>query len=275
MSLEGIPKILYKYRSFQEDVKENMRYQRKALVNGELYFASHKQLNDPFDLKIRKRLELMPEKDIILHGVYYLAQNNREASFSSLWNVSEQKYKENIGINPDCFRDMSISGIESMNNSIDRGIACLSERNDDILMWAHYGNSNQGFCIGYNSDKLDTLIENNFISGIFKVHYFEEFPEIKPFIGNSNDFILKRFASKSNKWSYEKEWRIIIHDHTRYVLQIPNEIVEEIILGSNVLPESEKQILSIQKQKYPHAKVFKVEPDDSEFKLNVKAYKYQ
>jgi len=272
MSLQGIPKILYKYRSFQEDVKENMRYQRKALVEGELYFASHKLLNDPFDLRIRKRYELMPEKDIILHGAYYLAQNNREASFSSLWNVSEQKYNENIDNNPEYLRDMSISEIEEMNNSIDRGIACFSERNDDILMWAHYGNSNQGFCIGYNSDKLNSIIEDKFISGIFQVHYFEEFPEIKPFIGHNSDFILKRFASKSNKWSYEKEWRIIIHDFSSYVLKIPNDVVEEIVLGSNVLPETEKEILAIQKQKYPNAKVFKIEPDDSEFKLNILPY---
>ncbi|BBE17326.1 hypothetical protein AQPE_1475 [Aquipluma nitroreducens] len=33
-----------------------------------------------------------------------------------------------------------------------------------------------------------------------------------------------------------------------------------------------RKMLPIQQKKYPHAKVFKVEPDDSEFKLNVIPY---
>jgi len=84
MSLDGIPKILYKYRSFQEDVKKTKRYQRKALVDGELYFTDHERLNDPFDMKIRKKFELLPDDDKLLNIAYHLAKRNGDLSFSSL-----------------------------------------------------------------------------------------------------------------------------------------------------------------------------------------------
>jgi len=273
MEQEELPKILYKYRSFQENIK-GTRYQKESFENSTLYFASQKELNDPFDLKIRKKLELMPREDIILKHLYYRGRVERNKNFDSLWKIADLEYKQNIVKDKDHYINMSLLDLEEWGKAIDRRIFCLSERNNDILMWSHYSNSNQGFCLGYDSNKLKSFFEQKFNenSELLKVHYFDEYPEIKPYIGKSNDYIIKRLASKSNIWSYEKEWRLIIYNPKKPVIQISNEIVEEIILGSCVSENTEKKILTIQRKEYPHAKVFKVEPDDSEFKLNVIPY---
>ena len=70
MEQEELPKILYKYRSFQENILEDKRYQRDALIKGELYFANHDELNDPFDLKIRKKIEGLPKEDKIMNILF-------------------------------------------------------------------------------------------------------------------------------------------------------------------------------------------------------------
>lgn len=272
MSLNDIPKILYKYRSFQENIIEDNRYQRQAFAKGEIYFSSYKELNDPFDLGIRKKYELMPKDDILLHTVYHLAQNDMNLSFKTLWDKANSHFEENIAQNNDYYKQLSLKGLELWQESIDRRIHCMSEKNNDILMWSHYANSNQGFCLGYNSRKLALFIEQKCRMHFLKVHYSSDYPEIKPQVGKNEDDILKRLTSKANSWSYEKEWRLIIYNLQNPVIQIPDEIVEEIILGAKTLPETEKEILAIQKQRYPNARVFKVKPDDSEFKLNISPY---
>ena len=67
MEQQDIPRILYKYRSFQENTFENKRFQKKSFTDGEIYFTNHYELNDPFDLKIRKKFELLPDDDKLLN----------------------------------------------------------------------------------------------------------------------------------------------------------------------------------------------------------------
>jgi hypothetical protein len=275
MEQQDFPEILYKYRSFQENVKEGKRYQKESFENSTLYFASQKDINDPFDLKIRKKLELLPEADIIMRHLFYRGRQERNKSFDSLWEIAELEFNQNIVNDKDHYKKMSLVDLEEWGKAFDRRILCLSERNNDTLMWSHYANSNQGFCLGYNRLKLDVFLREKFGTHPFafrKVKYFEEYPEIKPLIGKNEDNLLNRLFSKSNIWKYEQEWRFIIYNPINPIVKIDEEIVEEIILGSCISEDTEKRILAIQRDKYSHAKVFKVEPDDSEFKLNVLPY---
>jgi len=252
MSVDGVPRILYKYRSFQEKVIKNERFQRDALIKGELYFAGYEQLNDPFDLQIRKKIENLPEEDKIMNILFHLAKADGSKSFALLWQEAKNIHEENLKEGPDTYKKRSIEAIKIQNSKIKRGIFCLCEKNNDILMWSHYGNSNQGFCVEYNTQRLTNFMQNNYdLLGILKIKYFSEYPEYRSsFASKRIDEMLNNLTSKSIIWSYEKEWRLVIHNQTSIAIDIPNEIVEEIILGSNVLPESEKEILSIQKQKY-------------------------
>ena len=276
MEQQDIPRTLYKYRSFQENIIENKRFQKKSFTNGEIYFANHYELNDPFDLKIRKKFELLPDEDKLLDITYQLAKGNGNLSFNSLWEEAKLIHIKNLNEDPNIYKKRSVESVVKWLDAVERGIFCLCEKNDDILMWSHYGNSNMGFCIGYNTKKL---MQHLFIQKLellidrpLKVKYYSEYPDLKTYVGKNTENIVEKFRAKSIMWSYEKEWRLIIYNRTSIAIQIPYEIVEEIILGSNTLSKSEEEILTIQRDKYPHAKVFKVEPDDSEFKLNVLPY---
>jgi hypothetical protein len=112
MEQQDFPEILYKYRSFQENVKEGKRYQKESFENSTLYFASQKDINDPFDLKIRKKLELLPEADIIMRHLFYRGRQERNKSFDSLWEIAELEFNQNIVNDKDHYKKMSLVDLE-------------------------------------------------------------------------------------------------------------------------------------------------------------------
>ncbi len=265
MECTGLPKILYKFSSSSSE----------SFLKREIFFNDPYEFNDPFDMKIRRKVELLPKEDLVLQNVYRLNKEIPDQSFQLLWNIAEKDYESKKSHNPKHFKEMSFNAQIIERNLNKKRVLCLSKKNDDILMWAHYGDSNKGICIGYNTEILCTILFENYFDeflGIFKVEYSSQYPDIIPTVGFSLENVRKRLAVKSIIWAYEKEWRLIVYNQSNIAIDNLDEIVEEIILGSNVQPETEKEILTIQRDKYPHAQVFKVVPDDSEFKLNVLPY---
>jgi len=82
--------------------------------------------------------------------------------------------------------------------------ACsLSEECQDLLMWGHYADRHRGFCIRFefqHDPELSKLL--------YPVDYEPTFPEIKE-RDESLEKALSSTLTKSEKWSYEREWRIV------------------------------------------------------------------
>lgn len=104
---------------------------------------------------------------------------------------------------------------QSLNELIEKkdsaGVYSLSKNCTDELLWAHYANSHQGFCIEYDLDTLVYFGRNDYFN--FDVTYSDHPPKL-----NINDmlriddkvnFIQKLIGVKSKKWAYEKETRVI------------------------------------------------------------------
>lgn len=106
----------------------------------------------------------------------------------------------------------------TMNEMSRRMLACcFSTSCDNILMWSHYTNQHQGFCIKYDCSKMSLNIKNNIF---FPIIYRNEMIDLSllpdlaiktnleiPKLYKAN--ILK-YIIKSNCWSYENEWRYLI-----------------------------------------------------------------
>ena len=47
----------------------------------------------------------------------------------------------------------SVNGIVKQinENRYGRGVCCLSEKHDDVLMWSHYSNGHKGFCLKFET----------------------------------------------------------------------------------------------------------------------------
>lgn len=151
-------------------------------------------------------------------------------------------------------------------------MTCLTESNDNILMWSHYAKGHTGICIEYD---LKTLVNDKYqiLNHIFPVIYdndiilernipkmIESYKSIKTAIDIDealdnklfND-IIPLFLIKSKVWEYEREWRIIYslkqmydeNDETLYSGNIPLNCISGIYLGLKIHPEIKRNILEI------------------------------
>ena len=257
------PEILYKYRGASKS------HLRNWLIKHEVFFADPDDFNDPFDIKIRKKPELLPEEDFILQNVYRYNKKYKTQSFDFLWNLAAKDFYSNLEKDKDYYKNIAIQARNQGIYEIRRGVLCLSEEKENILMRSHYSDSNKGFCIGYDKKILEESIKKSLeLLGLFKVKYSNEYPTLLPTIGHSVIQIRDKLAIKSNLWSYEKEWRFIIHNENRKSISVPKHAIKEIIMGAKIDRCLESSIRKIHQKYYEHATLSRIEPDDSEFKLN-------
>ena len=128
----------------------------------------------------------------------------------------------------------------------------MSESYDNELMWAHYANSNKGFCIEYDFSKAPQLkpeIWRKLIS-IYKVIYKDEQEEFS--FMRILDYIMKgqtdkeeyksisydmmqKLITKKAFWSYEKEWRILLYniENKLYADLVSGIIIDDRIIGTD------------------------------------------
>lgn len=102
----------------------------------------------------------------------------------------------------------SFENLLSLNKKI--GIYSLSKTYLDELLWAHYANSHNGFCIEYDLDILLSSFTTEKVYPI-SVSYGNTPPEISitDMPVKNDNIIYKMTAFKSKHWEYEQEYRII------------------------------------------------------------------
>ena len=90
------------------------------------------------------------------------------------------------------------------------GIACFSESDDSLLMWAHYADNHRGMCVEYELPKIASLLKFSPVPIIYATERvsFDSLTLENPRYDATNVFI-KSITTKSPEWAYEKEWRII------------------------------------------------------------------
>jgi hypothetical protein len=119
------------------------------------------------------------------------------------------------------------------------GIYSLSQSFIDELLWAHYGNSHKGFCIGYD---LDTLLLSDGPNNIhsYPINYEKNPPKIgiMDIRNSSNGVLIKKLGFyKSKRWEYEKEFRIITNNIGKHFYNY--DALKSIYFGLQ-MPDSQK-----------------------------------
>ncbi|MGU5677957.1 DUF2971 domain-containing protein [Aeromonas hydrophila] len=175
--------ILYKYYSPNLDII-------KYLKNPTVKLTSTKTFNDPFEMNIAKPLAKM------------IAE-----SFIKLISTDEGYYYGSA--------EEYINEFKTMSRNY--GVISLTETHRNILMWAHYASSHEGFCIGYRSDFLSTeqsVDKNNSAHNlnphrvIYDKRRFD--PSNYSHKNTLHDLMIQAMTIKSDEWIYEKEHRCIV-----------------------------------------------------------------
>ncbi|MCA6368464.1 MAG: DUF2971 domain-containing protein [Cytophagales bacterium] len=249
-----LPDIIYKYRNWTD------KYHKRILTHREVYLASPKDLNDPFDCRITPNFDLLDNDDKIKDYIKVIGDRNRgklaasgqkpedfqEELFDRLKNNRQEEQKNWDG--------------QTYRGQDERyGIFSLSGRWNSILMWGHYSASHSGFCVGFHEKKMAD-------SGQFGrgglINYGPNFPQIHP----SEDYTPERgfteTFSKAQDWSYEQEYRLfkfLKSPKESRLIVVDSSFFAEIILGLNFPEGSLPEMFEISDAlKIPIYKIVKV-----------------
>jgi hypothetical protein len=169
------------------------------------------------------------------------------------------------------------------------GILCLSENNNNLLMWSHYAAAHTGFVIGFDSSHIffdQRISEDDIIRKIKPVSYSKKRPSFlgftgKPKVSEIFNFASVAFFTKSDVWSYEQEWRMV---HTQnsatekvgepaleiFFFDLPSKCISSVILGCRTNQHTETKIRNIlKKQNLSHVCLKRALQDPTDYKINI------
>lgn len=225
-----IPKSLYKYRCF--DARSI-----SMLANNQVYFASPRDFNDPFDCGAHEHMF----DDLREDSLEALARAHPDVSPDAVTAENTQRFKEAFQQHPEVIqiKKKLKSDYETFLNK--EGILSLSERNDSILMWSHYANYHKGFCIGFNNSLgLDDLMEVEYSkdrgNDLIKVFLESQGKSKNDQIDSSmNLYVLRKHLD----WNYEREWRAV---RKQGLMTYPVGCVDQMIFGLK-MPAEERSVI--------------------------------
>ena len=177
------PAKLYKYYSFSSE------YWRKNVFDTQIAFNTPFNFNDPFDSKWFLDYEKIYRSRFENLGIEWTKEAfGGEHLFNCLCELHEEDL---LHLQESCC------------------ICCFSESPHSNLMWGHYADKHQGFCLEY-----DISLFPHDLSFAMPVIYTK-----KPFDASilvDKKGLKDQYARycpllfKSSDWAYEKEWRIIL-----------------------------------------------------------------
>lgn len=250
--------MLYKYSAWKNShIQEN-------IINNIWWFNTPIDFNDPFDIN--------PSFD--------MDEKDKECL------IKELRIPKPIG------DSLSVEQILAFIRQGDRGkrynsrygIFCLSCKNDDILMWSHYGDQHKGICLGFDIPKegmqlrdqseRNIIEDKDFAVKLLEMEYKSERPKFKyGKISNPMQMIEKILRVKSEKWSYEKEKRIMIRAEQEEFfpceLRYPPEYLTEVIIGANASIGDFLDITGFIEDNSLRVNVFLSTLDKDEYKLGI------
>lgn len=203
-----------------------------------------------------------------------------------------------------------VQGLQLALSSHDRqsvGLVCLTEKPDNLLMWAHYAQSHQGFVVGFDTTHA-FFAKSEDGTGLWKVQYRDTRPSLPKetvelellrqpkfnpegiqiaLVGDdmfspetsTEDY---RFV-KSIDWQYEQEWRLLrrLHQPSRVIqsdtelpiclFEFPRAIVHSVIVGFrnfSVLYPQVQEILAASPE-YRNVNLLKTRKDADTFHVPI------
>lgn len=228
----NIPSKLYKYGRF------NSPYWRDTIFKGKIHLSPAKEFNDPFDCR---------------------------ANFDFQKAIGSGKFRDVLlqrGIPDDEIKLLSQDSIYTKVIELMREdvfVSCLSEVWDSLLMWAHYANNYNGYCIEYDITQVRDYLKYNLYPVLYEDKYIDITDNLIHL--NRNSGLICNLA-KANEWQYEREWRIVEYREQPFYWR---KSISAIYLGQHCSNYDKDEVVKWAKDQ--GKKVYLIEPSKTEYKL--------
>ena len=252
------PQVIYKYEAFSAKSLQNLKAQS-------IYFGSPLNFNDPYDCALKASVETPTDIELeLLRDAYSKRPDVPE--------LIQQQFK---ATNLDELRAAIVSNTEAtLKNNVKtfletNGVSCFSERNDDLLMWSHYGGRYRGFCLAFAT-------EYEPFTQIRKVEYSKTMPKFnaaEALLKDDFEQMLELFCTKSQSWNYEKEWRCI-HNQAGTLFTYEAHALKSIYFGPDIDAQSLEIVCLILAGQNPDVELWKGTRSNDKFEVNFEQFTY-
>jgi hypothetical protein len=220
----NMPSRLYKFRRFCDQHKH-------ALQAGVLWRTAPCKFNDPYDSVVYFDTSRLPIEDMdysALCAELKAIETNRaswrpkptthpisrkEWFEKHLFNRVQKEEADFLRkTNEVAWRRVQEESVKQMSDAVRSGysVICFAGDVTSVLMWSHYSQDHRGFCIEYD------LRKNNLGRLCYPVFYRKKLTDFTRYVLKENiedcNNLFGIYASllKSDEWSYEQEWRIVL-----------------------------------------------------------------
>ena len=247
---------LYRYRTMESQELEGIFTERK------IFLPTPFDFNDPFECR--------PKLTVYKSGLKRELWIRERVRF----NIPSKKDRKIVKKEYD--RKLK-SSPEIIDNAYEEflkvtGIYCISELNDDILMWSHYTLGHRGLCLEFDAFK-DAAINKAILFGrALKVKYSKEIrPTVNVMELGEPEEYQKALLTKSSHWDYEKEWRIIQTEPeggpgVRY---FPPKILTGVIFGALISSEDKQKVIDWINAYPTKITLYQAKINDTKYQLDI------
>lgn len=259
------PQRLYRYRSLPLGSTDARRWAREVLLEHRVFFPAGSSFNDPFELRPR----ILPNQSPADRIVYESDVRRRRFKHApnSQWLPARSLARARAS-SPDNLRRMVDTHRQEY------GFISLTEACDSLLMWAHYSDSHRGYCLEFSLTANDW--KRDFMP--FKVEYSSARPRIPTSLllrspnrlseAERSQLVRAMFLTKSNEWSYEREWRVLSESSNSKVDIRPSALTA-VILGANMAANDRRFIARTVAKRSPSLRVMQATIHAEDYKLNI------
>jgi hypothetical protein len=271
--LERLPSVLYKYKSLQ-----NLDQCIALARNGSAFFADARSFNDPFECGFVPKSPMLTLEGSDL--VIYLKRRIRILEPTATCKEAEELLAIALG-NAKAMRTGDANAMKDVMETQygAMGILSLTDNPKSLPMWAYYGDSHRGICVGIEvksiaQHQLEVLKRNDILS-IFKVEY-DDFMPIVNMESSSDNFnsdelrqAEKPYYTKSKDWEHEQEFRLLFWNHVSSVFSFGSDAIAEVIFGARAHEKDVETVVTELKKAGSTAKLYRSHTAFSSYKLEV------
>lgn len=250
------------FDELRERLKERFEYWEQNIKDEDVMDFSTYDLHDAIqNSKSFKLFRYMP-------ATYYSIRNFEKQIIHLSQNGVMNDVYEGI---PNTQEELSYFKIKKLSDLA--FMTCLTETNDNTLMWSHYADNHAGICVEYDlkllqEDSLgickhlfpviygNTRMVNRDIQTLIESHCALKKAIDEGYVYDGDemlDDILPMFLTKGNAWDYEQEWRIIFTEKQMYDVDeeilysgnLPFPCVTAVYLGYRIHPEIKANLIEI------------------------------
>lgn len=256
--MKKAPKTIFKYENYTVQSLLNLK-------SNSVYFGSPKNFNDPYDCAIKAPIAEPTPEELQRVLEHYISDPT----------VSDQLKNQLITMSPQELKKELVNGaVKALNDARDKflnnnGVTCFSERNDDLLMWSHYGGQYKGFCLEFRT-------EHEPFNKLRKVKYVPKMPALRidtVIVDKSYDHITDLYCTKSEAWVYEQEWRGF-HVKAGTLFSYKAEALKAVYFGPDIERQALEIVCLILAGQNPDVELWEGKRNDTEFKTQFTFFTY-